>query len=985
MNSKTAFTAAAFLLLATLEAQQSKYFSNTEDYRLTIASDLYRQKIYSAAQYEYARQYFYNGSLSNSGREAALFFDRTISVILQKSYAEKGLEAFMQQYPHSAMFAEAAGPLADYYLVKKDFQKALETLETVNQYQLSKSENARHVMKIGYAKFMTGDTAGATEALEEAYTNAGAAEKNDIAYMLGHLYYTGGQSAKAFGYFDLLRAEPKYSSVVKPYYVQLYFNQKNYGRAVSEGNELLNENISENYRSEVHKIIGESYFMQDDFQAAYPHLKIYLESKAEPSQNDLYEMGFVASQLKKYDESVSWYSKLINTNSPMAQNAYYQLGNSYLQVGKKQEALSAFRSAYQMDYDKKVKQLAHLQYAKLGYDIGNPFESPSPVIQNYLVKYPDSPSKQELKTMLLKSYLYSGDYAGTLNALNAMPTRNTETEQIDQEVSYLLGIEEFNKGNFGEAEKYFNRSKKFRHNAEFYSEARYWLAQTYYRQGRFAESAAAYEELKGESFKEKQQLNYDLAYAYFKNKDFDKAKKYFAEYLKNPQNEFKTDAELRLADAYYAGNQLDEAFSIYNRVGGDDYTLFQKALIFGFKGDTEAKIRELKTLLTQYKSSEYADNAMFEIATAYAANDDFAKSNTYLEQVIKNSADSDLVANAEIYRAQNFIDQNLPDKALVQLRLLGNKYKNTVYAEKIVQAARPLFVAKSDTAGYKAFAESLNVNIQNSELDQITLTSAKNVYTNKDYGKAIPLYEKYLTKNPAGADLYQVEYELADSYLQLKNSAKATVLMEEVAKVPNDYREDAAMKLSQIYLAQNNYESALRNLEILQNSSVQTYKNYALVEMMKLYTVQNNLAKAEKLADEVLKNANHPSGVLEQAKVVKARSAMMSGRDAEAKSAYSALEKSANTSVAAEAFYAKALYQNKVKAYKSSNETIFKIANNYASEEYWGAKSLLLMARNYIGLKDNYQASYTADQIISNYADMPEIVAEAREIKKLIK
>jgi hypothetical protein len=92
-----------------------------------------------------------------------------------------------------------------------------------------------------------------------------------------------------------------------------------------------------------------------------------------------------------------------------------------------------------------------------------------------------------------------------------------------------------------------------------------------------------------------------------------------------------------------------------------------------------------------------------------------------------------------------------------------------------------------------------------------------------------------------------------------------------------------------------------------------------------------------------------------------------------------ALEKSANTEVAAEALYAKAFYQNKGKAFKSSNETIFKLANNYASEEFWGAKALVLMARNYLALKDNYQASYTCDQIIENYQDFPEIVSEAKE------
>lgn len=123
----------------------------------------------------------------------------------------------------------------------------------------------------------------------------------------------------------------------------------------------------------------------------------------------------------------------------------------------------------------------------------------------------------------------------------------------------------------------------------------------------------------------------------------------------------------------------------------------------------------------------------------------------------------------------------------------------------------------------------------------------------------------------------------------------------------------------------------------------------------------------------------------ESAKVIIARASMNSGKDRDAQAAYAALEKSSNSEVAAEALYAKAYYLNKAKAFKTSNETIFKLANNYASEEFWGAKALLVMAKNYIGLKDKYQASYTVDQVLANYQDFPEIIAEAKEIKKNIK
>ncbi|MXI17165.1 tetratricopeptide repeat protein, partial [Escherichia coli] len=143
--------------------------------------------------------------------------------------------------------------------------------------------------------FMTGDSAGAIEALEESYNNVDESEKGDVAYMLGHLYYADGQNEKAFQYFDTVKDEEKFSRLVKPYYVQLYYNEKEYNKAISEGEELLNENVSDTYKAEIHKIIGESYFMKGDYEEAYPHLKEYLQAQSTPSESDLYEMGYITA------------------------------------------------------------------------------------------------------------------------------------------------------------------------------------------------------------------------------------------------------------------------------------------------------------------------------------------------------------------------------------------------------------------------------------------------------------------------------------------------------------------------------------------------------------------------------------------------------------------------------------------------------------------------------------------------------------------
>ena len=971
------------------EAQQSQYFTKNEDYHFGLADNLYQTKIYNASQYEYSKQYFYNKNLSNSRKEASAFFSNVIGVILQQQYAEEGLNAFMKEYPNSAYFAQANGPLADYYLAKKDFEKALETLQKVNQYQLSREENTQHIMKLGYAKFMTGDSAGAIEALEESFKSADETSKPAISYMLGHLYYADKQNDNAFIYFDQIKNNEEYAHLVKPYYVQMYYNQKNYDLAISEGNELLNNGKSTSYDTEIHKIVGESYFMKGDYHSAYPHLKLFLDKEQTPSESDLYEMGFVSAQLKKNDEAVGYYNQLINSNSPLAQNAYYQLGNAYLETGKKQEALSAYRNSSQMNYDPKVQQLALEQYAKLSYELGNPFENSSKVIQRYIDKYPKSAKIQEMRSLLVKSYLYSGDYKATLEALGKLDQKTNETKKIEQEVSYLLGSEEFNKGNFDVAEKYFKQSLQFNLNKEFYKKAQYWLGQTYYQKGDYKSAIATYTKLENETsegFPEREQLDYDLGYAYFKAKDFASAQEYFKEYLRFPKQEFKADAELRLADTYYANNQLNEALEIYNKTeNASDYTLYQKSLALGFKGDTVAKITELKTLISKYPNSEYVDDANYEIGTAYAQNDDFNNSNSYFDKVIKSSPDKDLVANSQIYRAQNYIDQDQTDKAIAEFQLLANQYKNTAFADKIVLASKPAFVKKGDVAGYEQFAKTLNVKVDSSEINEINFNLAQESFAKKDYTKAVSYYEKYLDQSPSGDNLFKSQYELGESYYQLKQIDKAMLPLQNVADFQNDYQQDAQVRLAQIYISQDKIADAKKYLEQVANSTNVNIKNFASVELMKIYADEKNFAEAEKFANAVISNSKNSAATLEQAKVIKARSLMQQSKDKDAQTAYTALEKSSNTEVAAEALYAKAFYQNKGKAFKSSNETIFKLANNYASEEYWGAKALVIMAKNYLALKDNYQASYTLDEIINNYGDFPEVVAEAKEVKAQIK
>ena len=67
-----------------------------------------------------------------------------------------------------------------------------------------------------------------------------------------------------------------------------------------------------------------------------------------------------------------------------------------------------------------------------------------------------------------------------------------------------------------------------------------------------------------------------------------------------------------------------------------------------------------------------------------------------------------------------------------------------------------------------------------------------------------------------------------------------------------------------------------------------------------------------------------------------------------------------------------------------SNTIIQKIASEYAAYKYWGAKGLLLMAKNYNQLKDAYQATYILESVIKNFSEFKDVTSEAStELNKI--
>ena len=82
--------------------------------------------------------------------------------------------------------------------------------------------------------------------------------------------------------------------------------------------------------------------------------------------------------------------------------------------------------------------------------------------------------------------------------------------------------------------------------------------------------------------------------------------------------------------------------------------------------------------------------------------------------------------------------------------------------------------------------------------------------------------------------------------------------------------------------------------------------------------------------------------------------------------------------MAAEALYYDAFFKNKDGKYEDSNKAIQKLSKEYSGYKYFGAKGLVVMAQNFYGLKDSFNATYILESVIKNFTDFPDVVQEAQ-------
>ncbi len=877
---------------------------------------------------------------------------------------------------------------ANFHLAEHQFElgrhtQVLRTLSNINEKVLTDTDQiSAHYMR-GYSHMM-GDQ------LDLALNSfVLVKDKNHImsrpaTYYHAHIHYLRNNFETALQGFRSLQEDANFSKIIPVYVSQIYYKQQRYNDVVNYTVPIINQ-MEEQYKPELAKIIGDAYFQLKRYTEAIQFLEYYHQMPGQKSREDNYLLGFCYHTTGSWDKSLPYLEAAARGTDQLAQSAYYHLADGYIRTGQKERARAAFESAAEMTFDDRIREDALFNYAKLTYELSySPFNETIKAFDRYISLYPNSERNTQAYQYLVEVFMVTRNYRDAIASIEKIAVKNNAINQAYQRVTYYRGIELFGNNDFSQAIAHFDKSLQQNISAQLTASARYWRAEALYRSGNFTSSANGYNQFLVSpgafSLPEYNDGHYGLGYAYFKLEDYARSADAFRKYLNAVRSQSVpkvADAHNRLGDNYFQQRNYTEAVKSYQaalnmRLYDADYSLYQLAFTSGLMRDRNGKINQLRNLINSFPQSAYIDDARFELSRTYQEEGQFEAAASEYRILIDNHRES--VHYPRALLQMGLINYNTGDYAssLRYYKEVVEKFTGTADAQAALMGIRNCYVEMNDVDAYFAYANSVGrgVTVTRGTQDSLLYVSAERQFMAGDPNAAAQL-QRYLDQFPNGGFALNAHFYLGEALYGSGQYSRALEHYVYVTRQPlNPFSENAYVRGAELLFNATRYGEALElynRLETIANSKTNTIRaltgkmrsSYRLERYSDAIANATRLQQAEKPSESLLREANY----------ITAKSHYNLTQIDQALPLFQTLAAETNSVEGAESKYLVAEIHFKRQAYSQAEAQVMDYISKGTPHQFWLAKSFLLLADVYIARNDNFQARHTLQSLIDNYPE----------------
>ena len=976
----------------------SAYSQNTLSYS-SIEShynhgvELFERKAYSSARSEFKNYITLSEKSVNPNKfnlANAEYYSAMSSLYSKAKDADIEVERFVLNHSDHPKAKMIFADLAENYFERKDYKEAIKYYEKSLENRADNLDTYEIRYRLGLAYFQQKDY---NNALRQFNYVKGTVIENAVnaAYYAATINFQNGNYDQALP--DLRRIEniPQFKKEIPNWIGQILYRQKKYSELLAYAEPIL-ANPDGRKVDELALLAAEVSFFDSKYDKAAVYYDRFrsLNKTTKLSNQVIFRNAFSLYKTEKYDKAATLFKNIAANKDELGQQAAYYLGICALQQGDLNSALVAFENAKKLDFDKDIKEEAEYNYLKVLVEQGNN-QSAITGLQAYIQNYPNGKYTNEINEFLSDILFETKNYAQALTYIEGLPRTTPKINEAYQKLAFGQGVIEFNAEKYQDAIRYFDKSLSKNLNSNLGDQAKYWKAEAYFHL-KDPKAEGIYRELQSSSDRTiRLKSQYSLGYIKFNEEKFSESLRFFQDFKSGAASDqsmanLMDDANLRIADSYLGLKNMNQSLTAYdeayrNNKTGRDYALYQKAMVLKFLGrEAEAK-SNLDQFTRLFGNSRLANDALYQSGSLAMESGNYSSAINTFTNILKNNPNSELVPDVLLKRAIAYSNIGNYNSSISDYKLILNKYGKSDAANEAFLGIREVLSQANRSEEFFEIAEIYKKNNpQNTSVQGLQFESAKDLFFNEKYDKAITAFTQFIDQNPGSVLIPEANYLLAESYAA-SNNLQMALRYYQIIVMGNqiEYLSQAAMRSAVIYANMKNYEEAIQNyLQVTYATSNQRELIVAYEGLMKSYFETGNYEKTAEYADKILTaGGNVVIGASNRAELYKGKALMKKGDLSNAKIQFEKTIKLANDEAAAESKYRIGEIQYIQKDYDASIKTMQELAGNYSGYLTWYEKAFLMIADNYIAKNDKFMAKATLNSIVENSSN-PETISEAK-------
>ena len=903
------------------------------------------------------------------------------------------LKQYLKDYPYTPYSDEILLMEGVLQTEKGKYKQAIKLFNQVKSKNLSRQTQPMWYFYMGYAYIQQQEYDQALP-LFLTLTKHQTLYTPHAHYYAGYCYYCKQDFPHAMAEFLAVESLGGYKQIAPYYIVQIYYAQHEYDQIYDRAEKLLTDFPDNPHNDELHRMLGEIYYQDSAYNEAINHLQTYrtlrLEQKQEPLRNDLYLLGMANYSAGYYANAIDYLKEVKEQQDSISENTYLHLGHSYLRVGDEEKAKLSYAAAMRFKINDQLREEAMYNYVQITYLQGSALGENITAFQDFLTEYPNTKYANKVYALMADMYLTSKNYQAAYEALSEIQHPDAKMQETKQYLRYQLGMDAFLQGKMQDAIEWMtqviNNDKK---TSQYKTEAYYVRAESQYRMHQYAtclEDIKQYESQSNVANSPNQvPAMYLKGYALFNPQQMKDAEYTFRQYLAKADNQTTTyaDASNRLGDCLFYSRQFDDAIATYQQVvehntTGVDYALFQQGYAQGLLHRYPNKIQTMQTLETRFPHSDYADDALYEQARAHLQLDQYNEAIKAYTQLTTDYPNSNKAAKSALEIGMTYRTLKQYDSAIQAYKNTIQRYAGNEEAYAALEGLEQVFVETNRISDYLAYTKTLDkVNMQaaTSE-DSLVYVTAELQYMMGNYEQAAAGLTTYLTSFcPGGRYCMIAQYYAANSYYRLKQYDNAIDQYSALADMAgNPYMEEACMRVAELSYDKGEYRTASyyfqRMEEIASSSAMRTTAQLGVLRCSHLLgdkatTVEaaNRLLEEQSIADDIRKEALY----------YRAKAHLEDNQFGLAVVDLTPLAKEVRTAMGAEAKYQLANCYFQLGSIDMAEEEIMSFTKMQTSQQYWLAKSLILLSDINVARNDLFQAKQYLLALQSSYRQEDDI------------